>query len=95
MCDTRLKGYSGYSPFEQRKSGKEDNGGELPMAEEKKGLFVRLFGGQKKGNCCSMKIEEIPEEEGDETPRQVSPLRRGSACCGPAPDARDISGRPS
>lgn len=62
------------------------------MAEEaKKGLFVRLFGGQKKGSCCSVKIEEIPEDEGDEMPQQVRSSGRRTSCCGPEPDARDIS----
>lgn len=89
MCDTRLKGYSDWSPFEQRKSGRKVNGGEVLMAEEKKGIFARLFGQQQKsGGCCNVRIEEISEEEEEKTPQQIRSLGGGSSCCGPAPKTR-------
>lgn len=89
MCDTRLKGSSNYGPFEQMKSGKEVNGGEVHMAEQKKGIFGRLFGQQQKsGGCCSVRIEEISEEDEEKTPQQIQPVGRRSSCCGPAPKVR-------
>lgn len=59
------------------------------MAEEKKGIFSRLFGQQQKsGGCCSVRIEEISEEDEDKIPRQIRSVDRGSSCCGPAPRVR-------
>jgi len=43
---------------------------------EKKGLFSKIFGGQK-SSCCNMRIEEVPEEEPQKTDE-----RRPSSCCG-------------
>jgi len=34
------------------------------MSDAKKtGLFEKLFGGKKSSCCCSLRIEEVPEEE--------------------------------
>lgn len=94
MCDTRLKGHSDWSPFEQRNKGEDVSGGGVPVAEEKmvpvaeqkKGFIARLFGQKPKGGgCCSVRIEEISEEEDEEAPQQVRPLGRDSSSRGPAP----------
>ncbi len=70
----------------------DENGGEVSMAEQKKGIFARLFGQQQNSDCCSVKIEEIPEEDKDEASRQTPPEHR-SSCCGPAPkDQRNDGG---
>jgi len=61
------------------------------MAQEKKGIFARLFGQQKSGGCCSVRIEEIPEEEEDKASRQVRSTGSSCSCCGPAPRIRKES----
>ena len=49
------------------------------MTEEKKeGIFKRFFG-SKKGCCCDVKIEEVPEEGSLEKLGTVS----SSGCCAP------------
>ena len=53
---------------------------------EKKGLLSRLFGGDSKSSCCSIRIEEVPEEEqakqaGDQV-RDTEPSKTTSSCCG-------------
>jgi len=49
------------------------------MTEEKKeGIFKRLFG-SKKGCCCDVKIEEVPEAGSIEESESVS----SSGCCAP------------
>ncbi len=66
------------------------------MAEEKKGLFARMFG-PKKSECCSFTIEEIPEEEVSSNAAQpVRSQSAGSSCCGSAPTVPiiDIGGAP-
>jgi hypothetical protein len=96
MCDTKLKGSSDYGPFEQKKSGTEIEGGAVPMAEEKKGIFARLFGQQQKsGSCCNMRIVEITEEDEDKTPPQGRPEGHGSSCCAPAPEVQETGGSAS
>lgn len=54
------------------------------MAEEKKGLFARMFGPKKSG-CCGYSIEEIPEEGAwSKALQPARPQSTGSSCCGSA-----------
>ena len=54
------------------------------MADEKKGcvfcdFFSKIFGSRKsKSSCCSMKIEEVAEDQRPQAPQPPS----GSSCCG-------------
>lgn len=55
------------------------------MAEEqKKGFFGRLFGTQKKGGCCSYRIEEISEKDGQDGGSEQGAPKSGGSCCGSA-----------
>ncbi|MGB9887215.1 MAG: hypothetical protein ACPLRW_09475 [Moorellales bacterium] len=47
------------------------------MAEPKKGLWSRLFGGQ--GCCCNIRIEEVDDDNQAQAKAPVA-----SPCCGPA-----------
>jgi hypothetical protein len=48
------------------------------MAEQKKGLWSRLFGGGQ-GSCCNVRIEEVPDEEQTQARPPVA-----NPCCGAA-----------
>ncbi len=64
------------------------------MAEQKKGIFARLFGQKPKSNCCcNVEVEEIPDEDQEKAPQQARSTDRGSSCCGPAPKARSDGDR--
>lgn len=66
------------------------------MTDEKKGFWAKLKGSKKSSGCCSMKIEEIPDEAPaapavEEKEKQADPgpccgegstPRRGGGCCG-------------
>lgn len=63
---------------------------------EKKGLLSRLFGGDSKSSCCSIRIEEIPEDEqskqtglGERADDANAPEATSSCCCnGKAPQGK-------
>ena len=57
------------------------------MAEEKKGFWSKLKGSKKSSGCCSMKIEEIPEDAPEETGaegKEKAKKAEPAPCCGGA-----------
>ena len=57
------------------------------MTEKTKtGLMSKLFGGFSKGNCCSIKIEEIPKPEPkkvkNEELKKDEVKKNKGGCCG-------------
>lgn len=50
------------------------------MADDKKKGFLSKLFGAKKSSCCSLKIEEVTDQEERQEPSE--PLKN-SPCCGP------------
>ncbi|MCK9459386.1 MAG: hypothetical protein M0R80_07080 [Proteobacteria bacterium] len=70
------------------------------MTEEKKGFWARLKGSKKKASgCCSINIEEIPEDVPEETDVEVEEKETAkekkaepAPCCGGIPTPRRRGG---
>ncbi len=54
------------------------------MTEEKKGFWAKLLGSKKASGCCSVKIEEIPEDVPGETDTEQAEKEAENEppCCG-------------
>jgi len=54
------------------------------MAEERKSFWSKLKGSKKKeSGCCSMKIEELPEDAPEEAGRKdEGDAKQPAPCCG-------------
>lgn len=50
---------------------------------EKKGLLERLLGSKKakKGSCCCIQLEELPEENTDNRDQKTEEKDNCSSCC--------------
>lgn len=70
------------------------------MSEEKKGFWSKVFTPKKSTGCCSVKIEELPDDapdaeaakEGDNAEQEVAQPEAAPCCCGPRPKSRKGGG---